>query len=147
MPAWPLFFNTSHKFRVIYAVSMSDCSSYNYLPESWKRLFSYESLISQARFVSRPISLNATTPDKEVVQMSSINSHHSSPCLYFCHASPLAHPILKASFTPCAGEWLTHFDWGLSSLIFPNIVPFQRLTEFSLTHIQAMYGVSLLPQP
>ena len=34
-----------------------------------------------------------------------------------------------------------------SSLIYPNILYFQKLPEYTLTLIQAIYGVPSLPQP
>ena len=40
---------------------------------------------------------------------------------------------------------LTHFDWGVSTLIFWNIVSFQKFPESNF--IQARCGVALLPQP
>ena len=46
-----------------------------------------------------------------------------------------------------SGVQLTHFDWGVSSLICPNNVYFQKLPEFNLTRIQIVYGVPSLPQP
>ena len=46
------------------------------------------------------------------------------------------------------GAQLTDFDLGgVSSLICPSIVYFQKLPEFNWARIQAMYGVPSLPQP
>ena len=64
-------------------------------------------------------------------------------------AERIGQTVSRRKAIPNAGAQFTHFDWGggVSSLICPNTVYFQKLPEFNLTEIKVMYGVPSLPQP